>query len=55
MEQEGTPESRQTSDADEIVVGSIKVFHSVAECEIDDCPDCDEFWRDEYADVREGD
>ena len=30
-------------------------LHSVAECEIEDCHDCDDFWRDEYADAREGD
>ena len=26
-------------------------LHSVAECEIEDCPDCDDFWRDEMADA----
>lgn len=33
----------------------MKPLHSVAECEIEDCPDCDEFWIDEHADSREGD
>jgi len=29
-------------------------LHCVAECDIEDCPDCAEFWVDEYADYREG-
>lgn len=29
-------------------------LHSVAECEMDGCPDCADFWRDEMADSREG-
>jgi hypothetical protein len=29
-------------------------LHSVAECTIEDCQDCWEFWRDEMADHREG-